>query len=140
MATSMIGLGAVNAQSSLQQSREMQLIQQIGSASGASDDGRIDKGAQQFEAMLLSNWLQQAEQSFATVPGADDEDDDTGKDQMMSLGVQSLAESLAASGGIGIAKMISKAMHAAAEKASAAQETDQVVPEQAPEQQIGRKN
>ena len=25
--------------------------------------------------MLLSNWLQQAEQSMATVPGAEDDDD-----------------------------------------------------------------
>jgi Rod binding domain-containing protein len=35
----------------------------------------------------------------------------------MSLGVQSLATSLAASGGIGIGKMVAKAMHAAADKA-----------------------
>jgi Rod binding domain-containing protein len=38
---------------------------------------------------------------------------------MMSLGVQSLAQSLEASGGIGIAKMIAKSLHATADKASA---------------------
>jgi Rod binding domain-containing protein len=71
--------------------------------------------------MLLSSWLQQAEKSFATVAGADDDNQDAaGGDQMMSLGVQSLAESMAASGGIGIGKMIAKAMHASAEKADAA--------------------
>jgi Rod binding domain-containing protein len=92
------------------------MLQQVNSAKGANDSSKIDKGAQQFEAMLISSWLQQAEKSFATVPGAEDDPDAAGRDQMMSMGVQSLADSLAASGGIGIAKMIAKAMHAAAEK------------------------
>jgi Rod binding domain-containing protein len=122
MATSMIGPNAMNAQATLQQSREMQMLQQVNSARGANDDAKIEKGARQFEAMLLSNWLQQAEQSFATVPGAEDDEDAPGREQMMSLGVQSMAESLAASGGIGIAKMIAKAMHAVADRASAAAE------------------
>jgi Rod binding domain-containing protein len=42
---------------------------------------------------------------------------------MMSLGVQTLSTSMAASGGIGIAKMVAKAMHAAADKANAQLET-----------------
>jgi Rod binding domain-containing protein len=66
----------------------------------------------------VGSWLQQAEQSFATLPGAED-DEDPGHDSMMSLGVQTLSTSMAASGGIGIAKMIAKAMHAAADKATA---------------------
>ena len=66
--------------------------------------------------MLLSNWLQQAEQSLATVPGAEDDEDAAGRDQMMSLGVQSLANAMAASGGIGIGKMIAQALHHAADK------------------------
>jgi Rod binding domain-containing protein len=65
--------------------------------------------------MLLSNWLQQAEQSMASVPGADDDEDAGAREQMMSLGVQSLATAMTASGGIGIAKMISKALHSAAD-------------------------
>jgi len=93
------------------------MLQSLNAAQGSNDDAKIAKGAQQFEAMLLSTWLQQAEQSFATVPGAEDDEDAAGREQMMSLGTQSLAESLAASGGIGIAKMIAKAMHRAAEKA-----------------------
>ncbi len=72
----------------------------------------------EFESMLLSTWLQQAEQSMATVPGAEDDDDAAGRDQMMSMGVQSLANSMAASGGIGIAKMVAKAMHAQVDKAA----------------------
>lgn len=67
--------------------------------------------------MLLSTWLQQAEQSMATVPGAEDDEDAAGRDQMMSLGVQSLASSLTASGGIGIAAMIAKSLHATADRA-----------------------
>ena len=52
------------------------------------------------------------------MPGADSDDDQDKQsgNQMMSLGVQSLAQDLAASGGIGIAKMVAKAMHAAEAK------------------------
>ena len=80
-----------------------------------TDAAKIDKGAKEFEAVLLGSWLQQAEQSFATVPGADDEDD-PGKQQMTSMAVQSLATSMAASGGLGIGRMIAAAMHRIAEK------------------------
>jgi Rod binding domain-containing protein len=38
---------------------------------------------------------------------------------MMSLGVQSLSTSMAASGGLGIGKMIAKAMHSAADREKA---------------------
>jgi Rod binding domain-containing protein len=123
MGTSMIGPGGMNAQASVQQAKESQMLQQLSSAKAANDSAKIDKGAQQFEAMLLSTWLQQAEQSFGTVPGADDDEDAAGRSQMMSLGVQSLSESLAASGGIGIAKMIAKAMHAQADKAENSAQT-----------------
>lgn len=133
MGTSMIGPGAMTGQMSVQQSQELQTLQQFRSAQGAGDDGKIEKGAKQFEAMLLSSWLQQAEKSFATVPGAEDDDDAAGREQMMSLGVQSLAESMAASGGIGIAKMISKAMHAQADKAEVP-----VNPAQSPQQVEGK--
>jgi|SRR5579863_6810163 len=120
MATSMIGPGALNSQVSLQQARETQMLQQLNSTKGAGEDAKIEKGAKQFEAMLLSSWLQQAENSFATIPGAEDDENAAGREQMMSLGVQSLADSLAGSGGIGIAKMIVRAMHERAEKAEEA--------------------
>jgi Rod binding domain-containing protein len=118
MASPITSAGILVAQAGLQQSRMTQILQQSTSAANAKEDAKIDKSAQDFEAMLLGTWLQQAEQSFGTVPGAEDDDDAAGRDQMMSLGVQSLAESLAASGGIGIAKMVSKALHATAEKAA----------------------
>lgn len=105
---------SLTAQTTLQDARQEQMLQQLQSLKGSGNDAKIEKSAQDFEAMLLSSWLQQAEQSFGTVPDGDDDDNSmAGKDQMMSMGVQSLAQSLAASGGIGIARMISRALHRA---------------------------
>jgi Rod binding domain-containing protein len=112
------GLGPMGAQNGVQQSREDRLMQGINSSVSGDDKAKIDKGAKEFEAVLIGSWLQQAEQSFATVPGADD-DQDPGGEQMMSLGVQSLSTSMAATGGIGIGKMIAKAMYVNAEKTKA---------------------
>jgi Rod binding domain-containing protein len=114
-----IGLGSLNAQTNALQTREDSMLQQMKSGKSANDDAKIEKGAKEFESILLGSWLQQAEQSFASVPGADDDEDAAGRDQMMSLGVQQLSTAMSASGGIGIAKMIAKAMHAAADKADA---------------------
>jgi Rod binding domain-containing protein len=107
---------AGTAQTNLQQVREAQLMQQLNSTRGLTDNGKIEKSARDFESMLLGTWLQQAEQSFATIPGADDEDDAASRDQMMSLGVQNLAQALTASGGIGIAKMIARDLHQKADR------------------------
>jgi Rod binding domain-containing protein len=114
---SSMGLGSLSAQTSVLQSGEDRMIQGLKSPRSATDAAKIDKGAKEFEAVLVGSWLQQAEQSFGTVPGAD-EGQDVGRDSMMSLGVQTLATSMAASGGIGIAKMVAKAMHATADKAN----------------------
>lgn len=78
------------------------------STKAGSEDAKIEKAGKDFESILLGSWLQQAEQSFAKVPGGDgqDEDDDSGKDQFQGIAMQALAGSLTASGGIGIAKMI----------------------------------
>ena len=115
MSTSM-GLGALSAQVNALQSDTDRLIQNVGTARRVTDAAKIEKGSKEFEAVLVGSWLQQAEQSFATVPGADD-GEDVGRDSMMSLGVQTLATSMAANGGIGIGKMVAKAMQAAAAKA-----------------------
>jgi Rod binding domain-containing protein len=110
-----IGLSSLSSQTSLLQSKEASTMQQMKSAKGLSDAAKIDKGSQQFEAILIGSWLKDAEQSFGSVPGGND-NQDSGGEQMMSLGVQSLATSMAASGGIGIGKMIAKAMHATQDK------------------------
>ncbi len=112
------GIGSLASQASLLQVKEDNLIQGIGKHKGPSDDAKIAKGSQQFEAILVGSWLKEAEQSFGAAPGGD-ASQDAGGEQMMSLGIQTLASSLAASGGLGIGKMIAKAMHAAAEKATA---------------------
>ena len=122
MDSSSIGFGAINAQANIQQARETRMLQQVQSGRTPTQDDKIAKGAKEFEAMLLGSWLQKAEQSFGTVPGADDDDEAAGRDQMMSLGVQSLSQSLAASGGIGIGAMVAKAMHRAAETQQPAEE------------------
>ncbi len=111
-------LAALNSQASLLQAKENRILQGTDSSKIPTDAAKIDKGSQEFEAILLGSWLQQAEQSFATVPGADDDEDSGTRDQTMSFAIQSLATSMAASGGIGLGKMIAKAMHAQAEKQS----------------------
>jgi Rod binding domain-containing protein len=114
---------AAQAQSGLLQSREDHMINQLDSLKGSNDNAKIDKSAQEFESMLLGSWLQQAQQSMATVPGADDDSDDSGglRDQMMSIGTQALSKAMAADGGIGIAKMIAQALHKAADRKQAAE-------------------
>ena len=79
-----------------------------------AENAKIEKSAKDFESILLGSWLQQAEQSFASLPGGDGDDDaDSGKDQFQGIAMQSLGASLTASGGIGIAKMIAKSLHKA---------------------------
>jgi Rod binding domain-containing protein len=89
--------------------------QVIGKAdSGTTENAKIEKSAKDFESILLGSWLQQAEQSFGSVPGGDGDDDaDPGKDQFQGMAMQSLGTSMTAAGGIGIAKMISKQLHKA---------------------------
>jgi len=73
---------------------------------------KIDKAAKDFESILLGQWLEKAEKSFASVPGSDpDEDNDPGHDQFQSIGCEFLGEALSKAGGIGIASMISKHLH-----------------------------
>jgi len=80
----------------------------------SKEEAKIEKAGKDFESILLGNWLQQAEQSFAKVPGGDgQDDDDSSKDQFQGIAMQALAGSLTASGGIGIAKMITRHLHSA---------------------------
>ena len=88
------------------------LLQNVGTA--AADNTKIEKSAREFESLLFGTWLQQAEQSFASVPGADEDDDaDAGKGQLQAIATQSLASSMTASGGIGIAKIVAASLHKA---------------------------
>lgn len=76
-------------------------------------NAKIEKSAKEFEAVLLGHWLDQAQQSFATVTGSDpDEDEDPGRDQFHSLAMQSIGTALSGGrGGLGIAAMVAKHLH-----------------------------
>jgi Rod binding domain-containing protein len=77
---------------------------------------KIQKSAREFEAVLLSHWLEQAEQSFASVPGSDqDSDADPGKDQFHAIAMQAVGTALTGGhGGLGIATMVAKHLEAQA--------------------------
>ena len=82
---------------------------------------KIQKSAREFEAVLLSHWLEQAEQSFASVPGSDqDPDADPGRDQFHAIAMQAVGSALTGGhGGLGIAAMVAKHLEAqAAHKAA----------------------
>lgn len=76
-----------------------------------AENNKIEKSAKDFEAILLSSWLQQAEESFGSVPGGDDDDADPAKDQLQGIAMQSLGNAMTAAGGIGIARMIATNLH-----------------------------
>ena len=107
--TTGLGIGAAQAQNS-------RLLQQAETGASSRQDAKIDKAARDFESILLSSWLQKAEASFGSVPGGDEDDDDPGKGQLQAIAMQALGGSLAASGGIGIAKMIAEHLEDAAQK------------------------
>jgi Rod binding domain-containing protein len=89
-----------------------QLLQKTQAKSTAAEDAKIDKSATDFESLLITNWLQGAQESFAGVPGGDEEADaDPGRGQLQSLAMQSLGTALTASGGIGLAHSIAKLLH-----------------------------
>ncbi len=80
---------------------------------GVTDPASLHKAAVQFESVLLGQWLESAEKSFATVPGSDD-DADAGGEQMMSFGMQQFASAIASSGGLGIARLVERGLAKAA--------------------------
>jgi Rod binding domain-containing protein len=97
----------------LSQAKSAQALRVLQAKSANDRLGQIDKAAKDFESILLGEWLEKAEKSFASVPGADpDQDSDSGHDQYQSIGCQFLGEALSKAGGIGIASMISKHLQA----------------------------
>jgi Rod binding domain-containing protein len=86
------------------------------------NSAKIQKSAREFEAVLLSHWLEQAEQSFASVPGSnEDPDQDPGKDQFHAIAMQAVGTALTGGhGGLGIAAMVAKHLEAQAAHKNAA--------------------
>lgn len=79
----------------------------------SKDEQKINKAAHDFESILIGQWLEEAQKSFATVPGGEsDTEADPGHDQLQSIAMQSLAQQMTKSGGLGIASMIIKQLRA----------------------------
>jgi Rod binding domain-containing protein len=117
------GISATASQASTAQAWQDTLLGQAEAGAASGDDVKIRKSSKDFEAMLLGTWLQQAESSFASVPGGDD-DDDSQRGQITGFGVQSLSNFLAQSGKFGLGNMIEHAMEKMAHKQAAAQSDD----------------
>jgi Rod binding domain-containing protein len=90
------------------------------------EKAKIEKSAQDFESILVGQWLEQAQKSFATVPGddPDKENQDPGQDQLRSIALHSLAEGFTKAGGFGLARMISERLEATEGLRGTAQSSD----------------
>jgi Rod binding domain-containing protein len=113
----MSSISMIAPQVSLSDVRGTQAAEKLKNTSEAGK-AKIQKSAKEFEAVLMSHWLEQAEQSFATVPGGDpDADPSSGHDQFQSIAMQAVATAMSGNhGGLGIATMVAKhldARHAA---------------------------
>ncbi len=89
-------------------------LRDLKAATEGKDIAKITKAAHDFESILIGQWLEQAEKSFATVPGSETMDKaDPGHDQLQGIAMQSLAQQLTKAGGLGMAAMIIKQLQAA---------------------------
>ena len=103
--------------SSLTQAKSDLAVKGLQNASAKDHAAKIDKAAHDFESIMVGQWLEKAEKSFATVPGSDpDQNQDSSRDQFQSIACESLARGLSKAGGFGIASMISKHLAASAAK------------------------
>ena len=68
----------------------------------AQPSPKLKKAAQDFEAILLSGWLEKMQESFVSP----DQGEDPAHSTLASMGTEAVASALAARGGIGIARMI----------------------------------
>lgn len=69
---------------------------------------RLTSAAKEFESILLGQWLKEADSTFGSVPGS--EEDDQGGAQMKEFAMQHLATEITNRGGIGIAPVVEKAL------------------------------
>ncbi|MFZ3264124.1 MAG: hypothetical protein WA172_08990 [Terriglobales bacterium] len=121
---------------SAQSSQAVQTLR--GAQTPGTDPNKVDKAAKSFESLLVGHWLEQAEKSFASVPGTDqDEQSDSSRDQFLSIACESLAQGLSKTGGFGIAAMISKSLATAAKTAK---QHDPTPVDQASPSEAGRGN
>ena len=122
----MTDLKIVNAAtSSLTQAKSDLAVQGLRNKTTQDNASKIDKAAHDFESIIVGQWLEKAEKSFATVPGSDpDRDQDSSHDQFQSIACESLSRSLGKTGRFGIAAMISKHLAASAARYAESDRTD----------------
>ena len=65
---------------------------------------KMRHAAKEFEGLLLGEMLKSARQSTSSLTGNDDDED--ANSTVLEMGEQQFAQALAASGGLGIAKMV----------------------------------
>lgn len=112
---------------SLNQAQGGQAVRALRGAQG--DSGKIDKAARDFESILVGQWLEKAEKSFASVPGSDpDQDNDSGRDQFQSIACQSLAQGLSKTGRFGIAAMLSRQLKTDANRGTTGEQASPEAP------------
>lgn len=75
------------------------------SATSSQSPERIAKAARDFEAILLHFLLEPLQKSFSSISG---ESNQPGQDDYQYMGTEALASAIAASGGLGIADMITR--------------------------------
>jgi len=95
------GLGTTGL-SALPVSASTERLSEAGPEKDSPEARKLRKSAQDFEAILVSSWWQEMQNSFRDP----DTDQDAGSDTMEQLGFQSMASAMAASGGIGLARMV----------------------------------
>lgn len=71
-----------------------------------AETAKINKCATEFEGMLLAQMLRSAREAGSGGLTGDDEDDSEANSTLLELGEQQFAQALAASGALGIGKMV----------------------------------
>lgn len=98
---------------SLAQANVDRAIDGLRNPQARNSSAKIDKAARDFESILVSQWLEKAEKSFATVPGKNpDQESDSTRDQFQGIACQFLAAEMSKTGAFGIAPLIRRQLEA----------------------------
>lgn len=74
-----------------------------------ADTAKLRSSSTEFESILLSQWIERAQQTFAASP---DEPSDAAHDTLSSLGAQALGAALARQNALGIARLLTTQLSA----------------------------
>lgn len=92
----------------------------VGDAVTGEHSSKLKKAAREFEAILLTQWLEKMQQSFSN----SEQNQDPAHDTLSSLGTQAVATALAERGGIGISTMLLQHLKASGESRAPASQPD----------------